>query len=142
MKMINIDESVALNNYLESYDFLANYPKQSVKKNFVDFVNQYIAQTTKKVVLTQYFRQLSNNDKYSIMLSFASYLNKCRIGDYSRVYGSYMSCKIYSDNNHAYYDMVWDINLEILFNHEYDYVLEKISGQYTLLIFINETLYT
>ena len=141
MKIIRIDQSIALNNYLEYYDFLTNYPKQTLRKKFVDFVNQYTSQATKLSVVTAYFNSLLTNDKHSIMLSFASYLNKCRIGEYSKYrYNVEVSCKIYNDNYYAYYDVRTDESHE----HEHDYILitSRVNNNWDAFIQINETLYT
>ena len=142
MKMLDTGDHVALNNYLEAYEFLTNYPKQTMRKHFVDFVNQYTSQSTKKAVLTAYFAVLPNNDKFSVMLSFTSHLNKCRITKYSKVYSGHVSCKNYNDNNDAYYDVCYDAvcdNHGAPFKNEHDYILSKNDGN---LVFINETMYT
>ena len=112
--------SFLLKNYLETYDFLINYPEQTMRKKFVDYVNTYTAGATKIMVLTNYINEYAytvgahhiriiNDIGLSFMISLISYQNKCRIGEYSKVNiqegDSYISCKIYNDNYYAYYDI-------------------------------------
>jgi len=156
MKLLYIDKSVVLKNYLETYDFLINYPEQTMRKKFVDYVNTYTAGATKIMVLTNYINiiaysssmQIMGNTGLSIMISLISYQNKCRIGEYSKVFRHgggvdwYISCKNYNDNYYAYYDVVkFYHNGQMHDNH--DYILNTIN-EYNggSLLFINETLYT
>ena len=155
MKLLYIDKSVVLKNYLETYDFLINYPEQTMRKKFVDYVNTYTAGTTKIIVLTNYINGIAyssgahhthyiNNIGLSFMISFISYQNKCRIGEYSKVNieegYSYISCKIYNDKYYAYYDIAKrDPNNYNYNSYEHNYILNTKYGD---IIFINETLYT
>lgn len=161
MKLLYIDKSVVLKNYLETYDFLINYPEQTIRKKFVDYVNTYTAGATKIIVLTNYINgiayssgmQIMGNIGLSIMISLISYQNKCRIGEYSKVYrrnnanaDMYISCKNYNDNYYAYYDVIQFDNHDNMHNN-HDYILNTINeynggSSPCKLIFINETLYT
>jgi len=142
MKIINI-ASAYQTNHLEAYEFLTNYPKQTMRKKFVDFVNQYTAQSTKISVMNAFFPALDPNDKLSVMTSLACYLNKCRIVDSTLYENGYMSCKIYNDYYYTYYDII-DGGAGSSFD-EHDYVLRyRNPNNYNALyiLYINETLYT
>ena len=153
MKLLYIDKSVILKNYLETYDFLINYPEQTMRKKFVDYVNTYTAGATKIMVLTNYINEYAytvgahhiriiNDIGLSFMISLISYQNKCRIGEYSKVNiqegESYISCKIYNDNYYAYYDIA-KRGPNNYNSYEHNYILNTKYGD---IIFINETLYT